>query len=103
LSGHTPGLITLQLLTRTDGAGRRRLRESQVSDLRFELGRNSWSGRKRPSPVRISTATPDQLDEWFHHATDDTPPCFSGGLNAAAAPAVNVTLGSKLVTRRGCF
>jgi hypothetical protein len=45
-----------------------------VSDLRFELGSNSWSGRKRPSPVGISTATPDWLDEWFDHAADDTPP-----------------------------
>jgi hypothetical protein len=45
-----------------------------VSDFRFELGSNNWSGRKRPSPVGISTATPDRLDEWFHHATDHTPP-----------------------------
>ena len=74
-----------------------------MSDLRFELGRNSWSGRKRPSPVRISTATPDRLDEWFHHATDDTPPCFSGGLNAAAAPAVKVTLGEQTGNTAGLF
>src|SRR5438876_943459 len=26
-------------------------------------------------PVRNSPATPDRLDEWFHHARDDTPPC----------------------------
>jgi hypothetical protein len=45
-----------------------------VSDLRFEFGSNNWSGRKRPSPVGISTAMPDRLDEWFHHATDHTPP-----------------------------
>ncbi len=44
-----------------------------MSNLYFELSSNSWSGRKRPSPVGISTATPDRLDEWFHHATDDTP------------------------------